>query len=67
MATDLMGHTQGQPDPVGGAGSLSIGPAAGECGDGSSPESKSGSPEGVHGDRSRLGSMGGEGGEFIGG
>lgn len=63
MATDLMGHTQRQPDLVGGAGSLSIGPATGECGGGSGPESKSGGPEGVHGDGSRVGSVGGGVGE----
>ena len=59
MTTDLMGHTQRQPDLVGGAGGLSIGPATEKRGDGSSPESKSGSPEGVHGDGLGLGSVGG--------
>jgi len=49
-----MRHTQRQPDLVGGTGGLSVSPATENVGGGSSPESKSGSPEGVHGDELTL-------------
>ena len=51
MATDLVGNTQRQSDLVGGTGSFGVGSAGNEVlGQGSSPESKSGGPKGVHGD-----------------
>lgn len=43
-----MGDTERQPDFVGGGSSLGVGPASEEVGGGLSPESESGSPEGVH-------------------